>query len=153
MRQAAAQALGLSGHGKVREHTEVLTCSGTIVVLLQLIHDEIQRRLTSESETVRLDALKKVSVCVLLTSTHTHLTHSLHPSPHTHTPHSLHPSPHTHTPSSSTLVAALPKANDLTPSSSLPLLLQRRPCLHQNRGCSSKNRPHLGISPTDFFAL
>ena len=58
---------------------------------------------------------------------------------HPHTLLIVHPSPHTHTPSFPTLVAALPRANDLTPSPSLPLLLQGRPCLHQNRGRSSKN--------------
>ena len=38
-----------------------------LVWTVQMVHDEIGRRLTDESETVRLDALKKVNTCVCYT--------------------------------------------------------------------------------------
>lgn len=61
MRTGAAQALGHTGHGKVSAC--LLTCMNTVyMVSVQMIHDEIGRRLHNDElgEIVRLDALKKV---------------------------------------------------------------------------------------------
>ena len=83
MRQAAAIALGQTGHAKV---TRLLFCSrGSVkaksgawgfictfactyaitrvyISRLQMIHDEIANRLSNSEEAIRLDALKKVLV-------------------------------------------------------------------------------------------
>lgn len=70
VRDAASQALGKTGHGKVA--TELwppyyCTNPASCVNIVQLLHDELVRRLGSDQEVVRLDALRKVNYLELMT--------------------------------------------------------------------------------------
>ena len=69
VRDAAAQALGKTGHGKVRNWRTLCTVSlpHNMCVCTQLLHDELVRRLTAETEVQRLEALRKLHCLQLMT--------------------------------------------------------------------------------------
>ena len=70
MRDAASQALGKTGQGKVsNSHVTPVYCT-VIACLLsptQLLHDELVRRLGEGTEMERLEALKKIHNLQLMT--------------------------------------------------------------------------------------